>query len=118
MVRPLIGRRDTLVIFQERIRTQSAATGTWENGAWLEVCQELAEVQQVLPSRSESAGDGIVLSRRPCRIRCLYRDDITSEMRVLVHDRVLEIVSGPVELGRRDGLELMCQEMSTQGEAP
>ena len=48
-----------------------------------------------------------------------YRSDITSDMR-LVHlsrgNRLMKIISPPVELGRRQGLELMAADYSTEGQ--
>ncbi len=112
------GKRSTLVTFQRRVGTQSPKTGAWSY-VWTDVDpQEWCEVQDVLPSRAETMDDNLAITRRPCRIRCDYRDDVTPDMRVTFDGRVLEITAGPVELGRRDGLEMMCQELSTQGEAP
>lgn len=114
------GRFDRRITFQHRIGTTHPVYGTkvytWENlptkpTVW-------AEVQDVLPSRAERVAEGVNLARRPARIRTRYRDDITGEMRVKVGDRVLQIVAGPAVLGRREGLEMICEELSTQGEAP
>lgn len=112
-----IGKRDTLVTFQCRSGTQSAS-GAWTY-TWADVePQEYCEALDILPSRAESMGDNIDIARRPCRIRCLYRDDVTPDMRVTFDGRTLKIVSGPAELGRRQGLEMLCEELSTEGEAP
>ena len=111
------GKRDTLITFEAKSTAQDATYGTLTN-TWMPHAQEWAEVQDVLPSRAESAGDNIVIQQRPVRIRTMYRSDITSDMRVTYDDRTLEIVGGPVELGRRDGLELVCQDWTTQGDQP
>lgn len=114
------GKRDTLITFRERTGTQDSGTGAWSY-AWRDLLtnpDEWAEVQDVLPSRSEDVADNIDIQRRPCRIRTLFRDDIDSKMRVTFDGRTLEIIAGPVELGRRDGLEMICEELSTQGEKP
>jgi len=119
-MRPATVRRDTLITFQERTGTQDSGTGAWTY-EWEDVAgepTEWAEVQDILPSRAEDVADNIDMSRRPCRVRTLYRDDITAQMRITFDDRALQIVSGPVELGRRDGLEMICEEFSTQGEKP
>lgn len=111
-------RRDTLITFRKRTATQSQATGA-RTYTWADLPQkEWAEVHDILPSKGEQVAEGIDLSLRPCRIRCLYRADIKPDMRVAFDGRELEIVSGPVELGRRDGLELIAQEISTKGAAP
>lgn len=86
---------------------------------WADVTpSEWAEVQDVLPSRGESIADGINIAKRPARIRCNYRTDITSDMRVKFDGRTLKIVAGPAELGRREGLEVVCEELSIEGVEP
>ena len=72
----------------------------------------------MLPSRAERIADEISLQKRPCRIRTLYRADITSDMRITFDGRTVQIVGGPAELGRRDGLEMVCEEWSTSGDNP
>jgi SPP1 family predicted phage head-tail adaptor len=113
-------KRDTLITFQERTGTQDSGTGAWTY-EWADLGadpDEWAEVQDILPSRAEDVADSINIQRRPCRIRTLFRDDITSAMRVTFEGRTLQIIAGPAELGRRDGLEMICEELSTQGEKP
>lgn len=114
------GRLDRRITFQHRVGARDPVYGTmiytWENlpthaTVW-------AEVQDVLPSRAESLAEGIDIARRPARIRTRYRDDITGAMRVKIGERVLRIVAGPVEIGRREGLEMICEELSSEGEAP
>lgn len=76
-----------------------------------------ANVQDTLPSRAERMADVVNIAARPARIRCRFRDDITADMRIIYGSRTMEIVSGPAELGRREGLELMAQDYSTAGNA-
>lgn len=120
-MQPRAGDRDTLITFQAAMITQPNPRGTQEK-TWADVSPtEWAEVRDTLPSRAESVDPGIDMTRRPCRIRTLYRSDITPQHRVKIGSRVLEIVSGPVTLGspaRPEGLEMMCIEYSTQGETP
>lgn len=85
--------------------------------AWEEVVTVWAQVQDVLPSRSERLANGINIAARPARVRIRYRAGIDSGMRMVIGDRVLQIVAGPAELGRREGLELMGVEYSTAGGA-
>lgn len=99
-----------------------AGSGTWEL-----VAETFAEIQDVLPSRGEKLSGGINLASRPARVRMRWRAGITPDMRI-VHGarvidgavdysgaRIMEIVAGPAELGRRDGLELMVVDYSTAG---
>jgi SPP1 family predicted phage head-tail adaptor len=76
-----------------------------------------ANIEDVLPSRGEQMAQVVNIASRPARIRIRYRDDITANMRVIYGARTMEIVAGPAEIGRREGLELMVVEYSTRGNA-
>lgn len=116
-MKPSASARDTLITFEARTPTVNEDDGT-RSYAWTNHAQEYAEVQDMLPSRGEQIADGLSIQRRPCRVRCLYRDDITSDMRVTFEGRTMEIIGGPVELGRRDGLEMVCEDLSSEGDRP
>lgn len=88
---------------------------------WTVHCEEWVEVQDMLPSRGERIADGISIAARPCRVRMLWRDDITAAMRLRLDDeggRLLQIVTEPAELGFREGLELVAEQVSTMGAVP
>ncbi len=99
------------------------------SGTWVAVATVAASVQDALPSRAEKLAGGINLAAKPSRIRVRYREGLTSDMRisigrnvrdeggnlVWVTDRITQIVSGPAEIGDRDGLEFMVEEYSTAG---
>lgn len=91
---------------------------------WVAVTTVWAQVQDVLPSRGESQADGVRLSQRPARVRIRWRADLarieTGAMRIVQTDRenrMLKIVAGPAEIGRREALEFMAEEFSTSGDA-
>lgn len=87
------------------------------SGAWAPVAENIAaNVQDFLPSKGERVAEGINITSRPVRIRIRYRAGVTSAMRVQFGARTLEIVAGPAELGRRDGLEFVAQEVSSTGD--
>lgn len=72
-----------------------------------------AQVQDTLPSKSEAVSQGVRVATRPARVRIRYMSGITSDMRVIVHDetdRTMQIVGGPAVLGRRQWIELVCEE--------
>ena len=98
--------------------TRDDTFGAITGESWVRVCRPWANVQDILPSRSESVAESVDIARRPCRIRFRWRDGITAEMRVKIGARILRIVSGPAELGRRRDAEIMCEEITTQGSAP
>ncbi len=83
----------------------------------LTTCQ--AEVQDVMPSRSESVRDGLQQARNQTRVRMRWRDDIDSTMRVVLHgggDVVYQIVGGPAEIGgRKNRLEMVIERYTSSG---
>lgn len=76
-----------------------------------------AEVQDALPSRSESVTQGLAVARNQTRIRLRWRNDIDSSMKITVHgdtDVDYQIVGGPAEIeGRKERIEIMCEKYSS-----
>lgn len=79
------------------------------SGTWALVAEVWAEVQDMLPARSNSVTVPTTMMR-PARIRVRYRTDVMPEMRVVHGTRRLYILSGPAEIGNRDGIEFMAAE--------
>lgn len=126
MAAPTASDLDRRITFQVKGDDLDADLNTPIEGDWEAIgtapASVWAQVQDVLPSRGESNGDGIDTSRRPSRIRLRWREDITSAMRIILWkgdeggavDRVMQIVSGPAEIfGRRTWMELMAEEYSS-----
>lgn len=111
------GKLDRRIRIDRPVVTKDPSYGTSQT-VWQPFLTVWAQVQDVLPSRAESVDDSISIQRRPARVRIRYREDITADMRVIYKGRVMEIISGPAELGRREGLEMMVEELSTHGDAP
>lgn len=114
------GTLDRRIRIDNKSVTVDADYGT-ETVTWATFATVWANVQDVLPSKAESQGQGIRIAERPTRIRIRYMAGITSAMRIVLidrADRVLQIVSGPAELGRREGIELIAENYSTAGVAP
>ena len=108
---------DTRITFEARQTTQDATYKT-KVVTWVPYKKAWAQVRDVLPSRAEQVDSNISMSRRPCRIRIRYRRDLDSTMQIDIAGRKLRIVSGPAELGRKEGLEFMAEELTTEGVAP
>lgn len=87
------------------------------SGSWALVDEVWADVQDMLPSRGEKIANGINVAARPARVRMRWRDDVDGSMRFVMGDRVMQIISGPAELGRRDGIECMVEDYSSAGNA-
>jgi len=86
--------------------------------AWAPLATVWAQVTDILPSRSEKIAEGISITNRPCRVRMRYRADVHSGMRLSIKGRIYSIIGGPAELGRRQGLELVVEVLSTEGQEP
>jgi len=101
------------------IQRPQAGTGFTSagSGTWVDVATVWASVQDSLPSRGERLADGINAASRPARVRMRYRTDVTADMRFVEGGRIMQIIAGPAELGRRDGLEFMVEEYSPAGNA-
>lgn len=91
--------------------------GGWEN---VERAVRIpAEVKDDLPSRSESVQNGLRMADRPGRVRIRYRRDLSSDMRIIVHnevDEIYQISGGPAEIGRREWTEFTIREYSSNGD--
>jgi hypothetical protein len=120
------GARDTLVVFEQRQTTQDPVYGTTIEGDWTEHSQAWAELQDILPSRSENVDESISLARRPARLRIDYLDGvgITSSMRVRIEadelfpERIMQIISGPAHKRDSSEMEFVVEQLSSSGEAP
>lgn len=122
------GKLDRRATFERRAVTQDAVYGTdvitWVPVAYLPGSPQIAEkfwveLQDALPSRSESVKQGLAQARNQTRLRMRWRADIDSSQRVTVHgdsDVVYQVVAGPAEIGgRKRGLELMLEKYTTAG---
>lgn len=113
------GKLDRRITLLQSVETQEQVRGTYEAN-WTPLATVWAEVQDMLPSRGERLADGVNVAARPCRVRIRYRADIASDMRLTVEGRAgqYRIITQPAELGRRDGLEFMAEQLTTEGQEP
>jgi head-tail adaptor len=87
------------------------------SGRWELVDDEVwASVVDMLPSRGERLAEGINIATRPARVRMRIRDDITSNMRFVMGDRIMQIIAGPAIIRQRSGVEFMVEEYSAGGD--
>jgi len=110
------GKRNTPCRFEVKISTQDPTYHS-EKVTWRLHAEDWCEVLDVLPSRAEGMTEQLVMSRRPARVRLNYRDDIDPAMRVVLQrsqgEVVCQIISGPAEIGTKDGIELMVEVLSS-----
>lgn len=111
------GSLDRRITFEARVESQGGPYNR-KSVVWAPHATVWAQVRDLLPGRAEYVEQGLAMQRRPCRIRLRWRGDITGDMRIDYGGRKLRIIAGPVELGRRVGLELTAEEYSSEGLAP
>jgi len=115
---------DKLVTIEYPVITQDAygaAIKTWlplvSIGSPPVAVKLWAEVQDVLPSRSEAVRQGLDMARNQSRLRMRYRSDLTSDMRITLHqetDTIYNIVGGPAIIGgRKQMLEMVIEKFSS-----
>lgn len=123
MTPPRLNRQITI---EDRSTSVNSSTGdetvTWTPIAYVPgspavAAKFWAEVQDVPPSRGEFLAQGVPVGRILTRIRMRWRDDVTSDMRVVVHgdsDVTYQIVGGPAEWGgRKQYVEFTAERYST-----
>lgn len=104
----------------ERPQADDSLDGAGSGGWVLVAAKVWANVQDMLPSRGERIDNGFNVAARPSRVRMHWRGDVTSDMRFVditngADGRIMQIISGPAMLGRRDGLEFMVEDYSPAG---
>jgi len=114
-----IGLLDRRIRIESKVVTQDVDYGT-EVVTWTPFKTVWASVLEVLPSKGENQAQGIRIAERPARVRIRYTTGITSDMRVIYlyrDNRIMKILTPPVEIGRKDFLEFFVADYSTQGDA-
>lgn len=113
-----IGSLNRRITIQKKSVTLDADYGT-EIVTWVTHATVWANIQDVLPSKDESSDNDIRINTGRTRIRIRYLSTVTSAMRIKLTDRsnkILQIVGGPVEMGHRDGMEIMAESYTTAGD--
>jgi len=113
----LASNLDTRIRIERKVVTYDPHYGT-EQVNWTEFACVWAEVKDILPSRAERLADSIQIGRRPARIRIRYLEGLAADMRIIIDNRTHQIISGPAMLGRRAAMEIMVEELSSEGAAP
>lgn len=110
------GRLNSRIVIQSKQEVDDPIYGP-QPADWVTVATVWANVQDALPSKSEAVVEGAIVSYSRTRIRIRYRKDIDATMRIVEQGglgRVWHIVGGPAVLGNREGIEVLCEEYSTE----
>lgn len=103
------GELDRRIVIEAKSVTRDPDYGA-EVVSWVTFAERWAKVRDV--NAVEREGAGLRTITRTTLITIRWLDGLTSDMRVTLTDgRVLEIVS-LVEIGRKVGLQLVCEEYS------
>jgi SPP1 family predicted phage head-tail adaptor len=113
----LASKLDTRIRIERKVVTRDLQYGT-EKVAWAEFASVWAEVKDILPSRAERLADSIQIGRRPARIRIRYLAGLAADMRIIIDNRPHQIISGPATIGRREAMEIIVEDLSSEGAAP
>ena len=108
---------DTRIRIERKLVTRNPQYGT-EQVTWVQFAYVWAEVKDILPSKAERLADSIQIGRKPARIRIRYLAGLAADMRIIIDNRIHQIISGPATLGRRVSMEIMVEEHSSVGAAP
>lgn len=109
-----IGKLDRYVRVEKPTVVKDDTYGS-ETITWVTHAEVWASVQDVLANRQEATKTDLRLLTRPCKVVMRYDSTINATMRIVLLDRdnrILQIVSAPAEIGRREALEMICEEFS------
>ena len=113
----LASKLDRRIRIERKVVARDPQYGT-EQITWTEFACVWAEVKDILPSRAERLADSIQIGRRPTRIRIRYLPGLAADMRIIIDNRTHQIISGPATIGRHEAMEIMAEELSSEGAAP
>lgn len=107
-----IGKLDRFIRIEQKSVTNDADYGS-EVVAWTTYKECWASIQDVTTRSQESTNSDLRLLKRPCKVMVRYDEGIDSTMRIVMldrSDRVLQIVSKPAEIGRKEAMEFMAED--------
>jgi head-tail adaptor len=108
---------DIRIRIERKVVARDLQYGT-EEVTWGQFACVWAEIRDILPSKAERLADSIQIGRKPARIRIRYLAGLAADMRIIIDNRIHQIISGPAILGRRNAMEIMVEEHSSEGAAP
>jgi SPP1 family predicted phage head-tail adaptor len=111
------GDLDRLATILVRNDWVEADYGTRE-ATWAELATVWAQIIEITPNRADQLTGQVSTMRRPATVRIRWRSDVTQENRVRIDGVEMRITGGPAMIGRRVGLEMTVEALSTEGQAP
>lgn len=112
-----IGKLDKRVRFEQKSVVNDNDYGS-EVITWTTYKECWANILDVTTRSQESTNSDLRLLKRPCKVTVRFDANINSNMRIVMldtNDRILQIVSKPAELGRKEAMEFMAEDYSVDG---
>lgn len=105
-----IGKLDRYVRIEQKSVTQDPDYGS-EVVTWVTYKNAWASILDVTTKMQESTNSDLRQLKQPTRVQMRYDASIDVTMRLVVVDtgRILNIVSQPAEIGRREAIEFMAE---------
>jgi SPP1 family predicted phage head-tail adaptor len=112
-----IGKLDRFIRIEQKSVTNNADYGS-EVITWTLYKECWAHITDITTRMQESTNSDLRLLKRPCKVVVRYDDGIDATMRIVLldrNDRVLQIVSKPAELGRKEAMEFTAEDYEVYG---
>lgn len=106
-----IGTYDRRVRIEQKQVTKDPDYGS-EVVDWIKYKDAWASIQDVTTKMQESTNSDLRQLKQPCRVMMHYDSTVDATMRIVMLDhnnRILNIVSQPAEIGRREAIEFMAE---------
>lgn len=94
------------------VKTQDSTYGS-DVTTWTLLAVIWCNIQDELPSKTESNQNGVVINAKRSRFRARYRDDIDSSMRIICDGVTYHIVSDAAEIGKKQHIEMIIEKFSS-----
>lgn len=107
-----IGRLDCPITIERRVENQNTDFGGTDI-TWVKYIDCFAEITDITSRNQESTNSDLRQLKRPCRVTIRYNPNIDSTMRIVMLDRdnrILQIVTKPAEIGRKEAMEMMAED--------
>jgi SPP1 family predicted phage head-tail adaptor len=106
-----VGKLDRYIRIEQKSITEDPDYGAGLE-TWTTYKHAWASIEDVTTKMQESTNSDLRQLKQPCRVMLRYDSNIDVTMRIVMldrDDRILQIVSQPAEIGRREAIEFMAE---------
>lgn len=112
-----VGQLDRYIRIEKKSVTKDPNYGS-EVVTWNTYKECWASVTDITSRMQESTVNDLRLLKQPCKVIMRYDSTIDATMRLVMIDRdnrILQIVTKPAEIGRREAIEFTAEDYSERG---